>query len=67
MEIDPALVAVAGALSTVAGLLYRELLRRAERCEKEVAFWRDRALLSSGLATYASEVAEAQAKKRGAS
>lgn len=58
MTIDPALVAVAGALSTVAGLLYRELLKRAERCEAETRFWRDRALRLAGLAELALEEAE---------
>jgi hypothetical protein len=41
---DPALVAVAGALSTVAGLLYRELLRRAVAAEAKAAFWEERYL-----------------------
>lgn len=40
--IDPIVVAVSGALVTVVGLFYRDLLRQRERCEAEVAFWRDR-------------------------
>lgn len=58
MTLDPALIAVAGALSTVAGLLYRELLKRSERCEAETKFWRDRALRLTGLADLALEEAE---------
>ena len=58
MEIDPALVAVAGALSTVAGLLYRQLLQRAERAEEEADYWRDKALESTGLAQIATDEAE---------
>ena len=59
MEIDPLLVAVAGALSTVAGLLYRQLLQRAERAEKSEIYWRDRALLGTGLAEIAESDLEA--------
>lgn len=60
MEIDPALVAVAGALSTVAGLLYRQLLQRAERAEEDADYWRDKALESHGLAQIATDVAESK-------
>jgi len=62
MEIDPALVAVAGALSTVAGLLYRQLLQRAVAAEEESDFWRDKALENIGLAAIATDVAEKQSK-----
>lgn len=58
MEIDPALVAVAGALSTVAGLLYRQLLQRAERAEEDADYWRDKALVNHGLAQIATDAAE---------
>jgi hypothetical protein len=58
MQIDPALVAVAGALSTVAGLLYRQLLQRAERAEEDADYWRDKALASTGQAQIATDVAE---------
>ena len=61
MEIDPALVAVAGALSTVAGLLYRQLDHRAVAAEKDRDFWRDKALENIGLAAIATDLAE---KKR---
>jgi Tfp pilus assembly protein PilE len=40
--VDPALVAVAGALSTVAVALYRELLRRATKGEADAAFWQEK-------------------------
>jgi hypothetical protein len=58
VEIDPALVAVAGALSTVAGLLYRSLLHRAERAERAEVFWRDRALRQAGFTDLALDEAE---------
>lgn len=61
MTIDPALVAVAGALSTVAGLLYREMVKRAERCEVEAGFWRDRYFRLAGLADIALDEAEKHA------
>lgn len=60
MEIDPALVAVAGALSTVAGLLYRAMLHRAERAEEEAQFWRDKALAQIGMTAIAIDAAEAR-------
>lgn len=49
------LAAVAGALVTVVGLFYRELLRRAVAAEEEADFWRDRALAAQGLAEIAAE------------
>lgn len=58
MELDPALAAVVGALSTVAGLLYRQLLQRAERAEEDADYWRDKALESMSLAQIATDVAE---------
>lgn len=62
MTLDPALIAVAGALSTVAGLLFREMTKRSERCEKEAEFWRDRALRLGGLAELALDEAERRGK-----
>jgi len=58
LQIDPTLVAVAGALSTVAGLLYRALLHRAERAEDDALFWRERYLASMGFAGMALDEAE---------
>ena len=55
---DPATVAVAGALSSVAALLYRQLLLRAERAEADALYWRERALTQMGLADIATDVAE---------
>jgi hypothetical protein len=60
---NAALVAVAGALSTVAGLLYRQLLQRAERAEAEARFWRDHWITQVGLADMALEQAERQADR----
>lgn len=56
------LAVVAGALTTVAGLLYRELLRRAVDAEADADFWRDQALKSTALADIAAE--ELLRKKR---
>ena len=58
MPLDPALVAVVGALTTVSGLFYRALVQRAERAERDADFWRDRALDGTGLAEIAADVAE---------
>ena len=60
MEIDPLLVAVTGALTTVAGMFYRHLLKEKEEDRAEIVFWRDRALIGTGLA----EIAEAEAERR---
>lgn len=61
---DPAIIigAVATALSTVAGLLYRELLRRAEAAEQNAIYWRDRAILSQGLSELSTDEAERRRK-----
>ena len=58
MELDPALVAVAGALSTVAVAFYRSLIQRAERAEKAEEFWRDRALTNIGMTDVAVDAAK---------
>lgn len=55
--IDPVVAAVTGALVTVAGLFYRELLRRATAAEEEARFWRARALRGMGLAELATDEA----------
>lgn len=58
------LAVVAGALTTVAGLLYRELLRRATDAEEDADFWRDQALKGIGLADLAAEELERSSKRR---
>lgn len=58
------LAVVAGALTTVAGLLYRELLRRAVAAEEDADYWRDQALKGTALADLASEELERRAKPR---
>ena len=55
---DPALVAVAGALSTVAVAFFRELVKSRDEAKAEAKFWRDKALLYLGMADLASEDAE---------
>jgi hypothetical protein len=56
--VDPALVAVAGALSTVSALLFRVLMKRIEQQDAEIVFWRDRYLASVALAEMATTEAE---------
>lgn len=51
--IDPVVAAVAGALVTVAGLFYRNLLQQLAEEKAESKFWRDRALNSQALAEIA--------------
>lgn len=65
MTIDPALAAVATALSAVAVAFWRSLVQRAEKAEAraekaetETALWRDRAFKATGLAEIATDVAE---------
>lgn len=40
--VDPVIAAVVGALVTVVGLFYRDLLAQRAKCESESRFWRDR-------------------------
>lgn len=56
--LDAYLAAVTGALTTVAGLLYRALLHRAERAEADAHYWRERYLASLGIAGMALDEAE---------
>ena len=51
--IDPVVAALATAIVSIAGVLYRELVKRAERCEAEASFWRDRYLGMVGVAEVA--------------
>jgi hypothetical protein len=60
MEIDPALVAVAGALSTIAGLFYRHLLKERDECKADAVFWRDKWLAQAGM----TEIALSEAERR---
>ena len=61
MQIDPIVAALAGTISTMAVVIFRLLMQRAERCEAEAVFWRDKALLYFGMADMAVD----EAKKRG--
>jgi hypothetical protein len=58
--LDPGVVigALATAISAIAGVLYREMKLRAERCERDALYWRERALSSTGLAELAVDTAE---------
>jgi hypothetical protein len=62
MEIDPIVVALGGVVSTLAGLLYRALLQRADRAERSEEFWRDRALTHIGMTDLALDEAEKRRK-----
>lgn len=58
MELDPALVAVAGALVTVTGLFYRFLLMRIDELTKERDRYRERYYVAIGMAAIATDEAE---------
>lgn len=58
--IDPVTTALAGALVTLAGLFYRDLLRQIADHKAEVKFWRTRYFGALGRA----EVAADEAVKR---
>lgn len=63
---DPLVIigAVVTALTTVAGLLFKELIRRAVDAEADADFWRDYALHEAGLAEIATEQAERVAPRK---
>lgn len=58
MTLDPALIAVAGALSTVAAVLYRELVKARDEAKAEAAEWEARYFRQLGLTDLALEEAE---------
>lgn len=58
MTLDPALIAVAGALSTVAAVLYRELVKSRDEAKAESAEWKARYFRQVGMTDMAVEVAE---------
>lgn len=62
MELDPIILALGGAVSALAGVVFRIQDQRAKRAEEEVIYWRDKALASIGLAAIATDEAE---KRRG--
>lgn len=55
---------LAGTVSTLAGLLYRHILRELADERAEKLYWRERALSGTGLAEIATEQAEAPRRKR---
>ena len=55
---DPIVVAVTGALTTVVGLFYRALLQRAEKAEKDAEFWRGKFFSQLGMTDLALDEAE---------
>ena len=58
MTLDPALIAVAGALSTVAGLLYRELVRARDEAKADAAEWEARYFRQVGMTDIATDEVE---------
>ena len=57
---DPvvAVTALAGAVTTLAGIIYRLLIHRAERAEASETFWRNRALEQTGMTDIAVDAAK---------
>ena len=65
MEIDPVVAAVVGALVTVTGIYYRDLLKQLADAKAEISYWRDRyfgALARSELAADEAEKRKADAE-----
>lgn len=65
MTIDPIVAALATVVSTLAGFLYRALVKRAEDAEKrtakaeaDAAWWRDKYLIQVGMTELATDAAE---------
>ena len=56
--LDPIVIALAGAVSTLAGILYRALIHRAEKAEKDASFWRDKFFGQLGMTDLALDEAE---------
>lgn len=63
MEIDPVVVALGGAITTMAGVLFRELVKRAERAEADAAEWEARYFRQVGM----TDLAIDETEKRGSS
>jgi hypothetical protein len=62
MEIDPIVGALAATVTALAGVLYRTLLQRAERAERDAEFWRNQVLTQIGKTDLALD--EAERRKR---
>ena len=56
--LDPIVIALAGAVSGLAGILYKALIQRAEKAETDAAFWREKALGQLGMTDLALDEAE---------
>lgn len=64
---DPLVIigAVVTALTTVAGLLFKELQRRATDAEADADYWRDQTLAATGLnVLQAEELRKLRSKRR---
>ena len=55
---DPIVTALAGAIVTIAGVLFRELVKARYEAKADALFWRNKALENYGLAEIATDVAE---------
>lgn len=54
---DPVVVALAGTIVTLSGLLYRQLLKQIDELKAEVKFWRTRYFSALGRAEIAADEA----------
>lgn len=64
MEIDPVVASLAGAIVTLAGVIFRLQTQRAERAEREAAEWRERYMGFAGIADFAIDQAERKAGRK---
>lgn len=55
---DPVVAALAGAVTTLAGIVYRLLIARAEKAEKSAATWEERYFRQIGMTDLALDEAE---------
>lgn len=62
MQIDPVTAAVVGALVTVVGLFYRDLLKQLLTEKTEKLYWRERYFTAMGRAEVATDEATKHAK-----
>ena len=61
---DPIYIALGGAVSALAGLIYKDLTSRVKSAEEDRDFWREKALTAMGLAEIATDVARKRSRKK---
>lgn len=64
MQINPELIAVVGAIVTLAGIFYRHLLKQLEDEREECRFWREYALREVGLTELIEETPKPPARRQ---